>query len=973
MSELPDDTHVSLAGRALQSLTGVCARFPYTTLALVLGLAVGAAWYAKTSLVSKTSRADLIDPNAEYQKRWISYTEEFGDATDIIVVVEGEQVEGIKAAMEDIGTRIASEPKYFKNVLYKVDPQALGRKGLQYLSPEQLQMILGRLEEFGPVLRGHWNLFTLTSTFRGMRHQLSGVQSAPAEMQAMAAGPLVQQATVLTSSLQRFARNPADYQSPWGDLVPLDPRMREQAGQVRYLLNERGTMGFLKTQPAGGDSDFGGASPAINRLREIMAETQKVHADVKFGLTGIPVLESDEMRDSEVAMFNAAIISFIGCALLLVIGFRGVRYPLFAVLMLIVGTAWAFGFATLVVGHLNILSVSFTTMLIGIGIDFGVVFLIHYRDIRERGIETRTAVTMAAGVIGPGIMTAALTSSTSFFGAIFTDFVGVAELGIIASGGILLCTLCAFVMLPALLSIFDRRGALRKPAADATTETTAEALPVSRDFFSRINRVVERVIHRHPGWIACGALIGTGCLATYGLQVKYDYNLLHLQAKGLQSVEVQKRIFDQADGSLLFAVSLADSPQQALELKRKFEALPTVHHVEELASMFPPHGEEETQLLVQAIKAQLANLPPDLPQIRPPDPSRVGKQVEEFDTVLATLNYPGVSDCRRSIDQFLDLVDAMPFPKQMELLTRYQMQMTADLLARLRGLAAATDPDPVTVTDLPKALASRFVSPGGKWLLQVYPKSQIWDIEPLGNFIKDIRSVDPDATGTPLQTYEASREIKQSYEKVGIFALLAIMVLLLIDFRNLSHSLLAMLPPFLGAIQMFGILGLLGVDLNPANLIVLPLIIGLGVDGGIHVMHDYRMQMQTRKSYAPSSSMRIAILLNATTTMVGFGSMMIAAHRGLYSLGLVLTVGVGTAMFVSAVILPALLLLISGPRDGAETEAAPVPRASHSPAYNLVSADQLLAAPVSRSATASVPEPARSRSNVLNPGGIHLQ
>jgi hypothetical protein len=418
---------------------------------------------------------------------------------------------------------------------------------------------------------------------------------------------------------------------------------------------------------------------------------------------------------------------------------------------------------------------------------------------------------------------------------------------------------------------------------------------------------------KYPALVTVVSSVVIAGISTYAFRVEYDYNLLHLQAQGLESVEVQKRIFDQADNSLLFAVSLADNPQQVLELKHKFEALPTVHHVEELADILPRYTADDTQLLVQAVGAQLAYLPA---RAQPPvelDPSLIGGELERIERVLPKGALPLAGEVRIQIGQFLDHLSELSQPDQIQLLRDYQSQFSADLLARLQGLAAISSPEPVGPADLTPALVGRFISPQGKWLLQVYPRSQIWDIKPLEKFIADVRSVDPEATGTPLQTYEASKAIKRSYESAGAYALIAVCVLLLVDFRSLRDCLLALLPPLAGTALMFGVLGIFDIDLNPANLIVLPLVIGLGVDGGVHVIHDFRSRSQSGP-YTPSASVINAILVNSTTTMVGFGSMMIAAHRGLYSLGLVLTIGVGTCLLVSIIMVPAILTLITRSR-----------------------------------------------------------
>jgi hypothetical protein len=471
---------------------------------------------------------------------------------------------------------------------------------------------------------------------------------------------------------------------------------------------------------------------------------------------------------------------------------------------------------------------------------------------------------------------------------------------VIAGGGILICTVAAFIVLPAVLVVADRRR-------------DTHCLPTPLE-----SRWLRALTTRFPVWVTALSCLLIAWVSVYGFRVKYDYNLLHLQSPGLESVDVQKRIFEQSEGSLLFAVSLADSPAQVLELKRKFEALPTVHHVEELAAILPRTPHEATDLYVQAAHEQLQSIPARISAPRDVDPSQIGKELELFDETLAGLALPATAGVHEIIDRLLDQLDALTDETQLQVLRNYQTQMSADLLARLRGLEAISSTEAVGPGDLTPALVGRFVSPQGKWLLQVYPKSQIWDIEPLEAFIADVRSVDPDITGTPLQTYEASKAIKRSYEMVGLYALIAVTMLLIIDFRSLRDCLLALLPPLTGTALMFGVLGLCHIDLNPANLIVLPLVVGLGVDGGVHVLHDFRSQSGP---YTPSASVINAIFVNSTTTMVGFGSMMIAAHRGLYSLGLVLTIGVGTCLVVSVFLVPAVLTLISRHRSPAALEA----------------------------------------------------
>ncbi len=443
--------------------------------------------------------------------------------------------------------------------------------------------------------------------------------------------------------------------------------------------------------------------------------------------------------------------------------------------------------------------------------------------------------------------------------------------------------------------------------------------------------------------------------------IKYDYNLLNLQADGLESVETQKKIFEQSQSSLLFAVSVANSAEEARLMKQKFEQLPSVDHVEELATRLPEHQSANTQLLVQSFRSQLSRLPSQPARLSQPNPAVVGRAMERLYQHTYRSRYRRIRILGDMVDTFLDKFEALSLQQQSQFLAQYQHQSSSALLGQFRAIRSASNTNPIRYQDLPEELTSRYVSSEGKWLLQIHPSEQIWDVKPLTRFVKDVRSVDPDVTGTPLQNFEASKQILESYQRAALYALAVIVLVLLLDFLDVEHKLLALLPPLViiifgamtihtrgghieplylllgylgmsvaiaavldfknlrdamltmlpplgGGLLMFGILGLFHIDLNPANLIVLPLVLGIGVDDGVHVVHNYRAQ---NGLYRTSSSTVNAIILTSLTSMIGFGGMMFASHRGLYSVGLVLVIGIGSCLFVSLVALPAILSHIS--------------------------------------------------------------
>lgn len=977
----PPSSHDAGEGGLLIRLIGGLTRWvctnPGTTLGLVFVLTLIAAGISFRFLTFKTDRADLIHADAEFHQRWLRYVEKFGDQSEVVIAVEGADRAAIEQALQGVGEKLESHSDLFDRVSYQFDPSSLRSKGLQYLTPQELTQIMDQLSRQSDILEGNWERAGLESYAGQLADQLTQVNQAQAAIEAAAAQglspaqgpqllspseiqPLLDATQTFCRSLNRSDPLSGSFLSPWPNVMSPGMESGLDQFQPHYQINEAGTMGFVLASPIQSKQDFGGSSRSLDELRRIVSEYDALHPDVSIGLTGIPVLESDEMLRSQQDMTWASVISFLGVGVIMLIGFRGLRHPLLSMVTLVVGIIWCLGYTTISVGHLNILSVSFAAILIGLGIDFSIHYLAKYLELRHHNVGLVPALLQTSTGMGSGIITAAVTTALAFFCASFTSFLGVAELGIIAGGGILICAAATFCVLPALVTLSDRK-----------VEPKRLPTPFEGNYIRYLTRT-------YPGMVCLITLLAIIAIGFQGMRlqdghlvsrVRYDANLLHLQAEGIPSVELQHRIFDEGEGSLLFAVSMTDSPENVRQLKEQFLELPSVGKVEELAGYLPKYPPAETKLLVQGIHARLArlsDLPDQFPQL---DPDAIGKSLERLYLQLKQRREPVAREATAELDAYLERLSQAELGDQIGTLRAYQQALLTSLHRQFAALAAVSDPEPVAPSDFPSAIRSRFLSPQGDWLLRVYPRQQVWDEAPLEEFVTDVRSVDADVTGTPLQNYEAARQIKQSYFNASLYALAVIILTLLIDamsgaplllslispivvvafavvsldgalgvhpvwfvlvytvvailvaavfdFKSVRNTLLALGPPVLGLFMTFGILGILGIDLNPANLIVLPLILGIGVDDGVHVIHDFRHQ---RGEYRTAASTINAITLTSLTSMIGFGSMIIASHQGLVSLGIVLVVGVGSCLFVSLVTLPAMLTLL-----GTDLEAEPVP------------------------------------------------
>ena len=797
-------TETSIFARPLWSLTFFCCRFPAAVLFLSIFLSIFSLYWTYTHLGFKMSRLDLINPNSGFNQLWLDYIDEFGDDNEAIVVVEGSKNSEVIAALNLLTEKIADRSELYQDVLHGVDLSKIKQKGLHYVPIEDLRTIHQFVVHS---LRAH----------------------DPRSPLSMPSAPMGDVANLLTTLSQSHVTE----------------------GDMNYFLfpSQEGVLGFVLLRLINIDkTQFSQGTEAIETLRNIIEKVRSEHSSLKIGLTGMPILEYDEMRLSNDAMTQATLLSFVGVCIVFMAGFGSLRHPILAMLALVAAFTWTMGYTTLAVGHLNILSIAFGAMLIGLGTDFSVHFLGKYLELRQAGMDVIEALCRTAEVVGPGIFTGAITTSAAFYAASFTEFTGVAELGIIVGGGILFCSTATFTMLPSMIVLLTPKTPSKNQRIESLIDIRCTLAPVAK----------------FPKMTLFLFAIGFLCLLPGIPKVWYDHNLLNLQPEGLESVELEQRLLsmdtEKGGKNIWFALSIADTKKELLERKKLFEQKYPELKTEEIVSIFPESDPERIQI-IQSLANMLQHEPESM------------------------------------VADFSPTNGAVP-PGMAEQFKRFQS---------LKEMAVA---EPPTVKDLPDSLVTRFVGRHGKHLMRIYSTANIWDMDQMEKFVAAVRDIDPKATGSPLQTYESSLQMQSGFITAAWYALAVVLIITWLDFRSLTASLASLLPMVLGFAMMFGIIGLLDLPLNPANMIVLPLVVGIGIDDGIHLMHDFRHRVG--KHFTVSSSTVTGILITTLTTFVGFGSMMIASHRGLQSLGRIFVIGIGCCMLVALVVLYAILILYTG-------------------------------------------------------------
>ncbi|NJD67734.1 MAG: hypothetical protein C3F12_03545 [Candidatus Methylomirabilota bacterium] len=904
--------------------------YPRTTLIVAVLLTLVSVWVAITRLSFTSTHEALSALSGKVGQAQERYHRAFGDPDRVVIVVEAADKEQAERYATVLAGRLEALAE-IEEVIYRFDLTSLEDHFLMYLTPEQLSDLRSKLQEHASLLKelsaepGLNHLFQLIHReisaalvghlFTGfLEEEDEGEVRRPVELQ-----PLI----ALLTQLEAWAAAPRTYTSPWKQFMV---EAEENGDREGYLWSDNKQLLFVLATVNADTASVHKFERPIQAIRREIRSLHALYPGVRAGVTGGPALEYDEITAAQRDSGLMTLISVGGVALLLVLSFRSVFRPLMGMVALVMGVCWAFGFAAVTVGHLNMFSMVLAPMLIGIGIDYRIHLLTRYEEERGAGYSTREALERAIEGAGSGIAHAALTTSIALFTLILTGISIFQELGLITGCGLLLMLVSAFVVLPPLLLLWDKRrdphtstvpaaaSTHGRPPAGKTGETHWHfpSLPKPPDFMESW--------YRKPRTVLILSAAAT-LLALYGAsRVEFDGNVLRLQAEGTESVDWELKIIRQSERSTIYGVILAEGLEEIRAKTEALEALPSVSKVESIA-MVIPENQERKLLRARELKPVLAGT--DLSTLPQPAPLDLDGLLDTLHRMKAKMLTTEAADkwigaekppleqmaqVRRLINRFERRLRQRGHAEVGRRLTVFQDKLFDDFYDQLSLLARAVASGPVGLDDLPNDLKKQFVGRDGSYLIRVYPRDNPWEFDSQSAFVADLRSVDPDAVGDPVKGYEVITAMKQGYQQVGIYALIGAAAAFLLHLRDLRYFLLAKVPLVIGAIWTVGLMHLFQVRFNLANLIIIPLIVAFGVENGLLIIHRFREEGET--AVLPWS-MGKGVALSSLTTMIGFSSLLIAHHRGAFSIGLLVTLGMGAVLVVSLVVLPALLTVVA--------------------------------------------------------------
>nr|WP_246484232.1 MMPL family transporter [Marivibrio halodurans] len=731
------------------------------------------------------------------------------------------------------------------------------RNGLLYLSVERLEAVSGRLLAAQPAIAE----LARDPSLRGVAEvYLLAVQNDPEAARSLA--------DFLAESAVR-ARDGAPPAASWSGLL-LGP----EAAPSRRLILVQGRLDGDE-QAVGGDTS-----------RVIREEARGLGLTAENGyrvrLTGRGPLSAEEVDGLTADLQRAGLISLALVAVVMWLGFRSFRLIAIGVATLLTGLAWTAGFAALAVGSLNLLSAVFAVLFIGLGIDFAIHFALRFREEAAFGDGAVRALSRTGGACLSALGLCAVTSAVGFLAFLPTDFRGLAELGLISAGGIVLAFLASFTVMPSLLALCR---------VASLPDDKGRDLPGGPALARWISRRRRAILLIGFALAVFGALLTT--------RIAFDFNTLSLKDPDAESIATLRDLQD--DGTLTpYSLSVVtDTPEAANAVAARLAVLPEVASARGPASLLP----EEQALKLAIVADMAASLWPALNPRRTMEALSDAGRAEAVAALRDVAASVGGAAPARLMSALDGLTDAS---SPAAALAEYEGRLTRHLPDLMTRLKAVLEARAVTLDDVPEAMKARYIGEAGHGRAVALPAEDLTDFRALRRFTEAVTALYPDAIGRPVLEAGVGDIVTRAFLQAILGAAATVFLLIWWVLASGRAALCVMAPLGLSVVVLGGYSVLFDRPFNSTNVIVVPLILGLGVDNGVHFV--MRLRDETSLGLLMRSSTPRAVLMSGATTIASFATLILSDNRGIAGMGEFLTIGVVTVLGATCVLLPALLL-----------------------------------------------------------------
>jgi hopanoid biosynthesis associated RND transporter like protein HpnN len=845
-------------------------------LAVILCCTVMLLFYIINNFKINTDLTEMISNDLPFRQVVNKYHQAFPDlAGSLLVVIEGSTPEQTRVARDALADRLRKQPDVFASVFTPGAGSFFDQSGLLYLSTEELERQGDRLAAMQPFFAMLSQDFSLAGLF--------SVLQKVVEQDAITGNGTSETEQLMTDLGEIFT----------GIAEGGQPRMSWQHLMLSRDAASENTQ-FILLQPVLNYRVMNPARKGIKIIRQTARELQLAEKHgVTVHITGKPAINYEDMRSVRTDITVASLVSFVLVGITLYLGLWSIRLVVAGLSTLIIGLIWTIGFALLLVGRLNMISITFVVLFIGLGIDYSIQIVLRYKEFLSSGSLHKEAIEKAINASGNALLLCSLSTAIGFFSFVPTAYVGASELGLISGMGMLIILLASITVLPAMMNLIPQKKNLILRLA--------------------VGGLIARFIRKYSRSIVATATVLALAALIILPGISFDSNPLHLSDQRSEAVRTAMQLFQKDTTSPWTLSILTSDRQEAAMLAKQVKQLPEVAKVIWIENFIPKKQEEKLELIE------------DIALFMPPVPERQEIITEaqyqldkdslaDLSKTLREQSHTGAEGEKSSaIHNLAAGIDAFEQrstdPDQRTFLfQRLNSALLPNLEILLKRLHTLLGASLVGFEDLPPDLVSRYLSANGLYRLQVFPQQDLRNIDNLKRFVASVQAVAPEATDQPVTVLRAGETIVSAFKNASIFALVLISAFLWIVTKSWKEVLLVLAPLLLALCYTVAAAVLLNIPFNFANIIVVPLLLGIGVDSSLHIVHRIKETGELDMHILETSSSR-AVLFSSLTTVMSFGSLSFMHHAGTAGMGKMLTLSVTMSIFCTLLVLPAFLEL----------------------------------------------------------------
>jgi uncharacterized protein len=893
------------------------------TAACILGLVAVALI---PGLEIDASHTGMMDPASEHMVRAKTFHERFGEPNQLLVVAEGGSEPLRRALISKVTARLIAPqgapeppcdgeagpnaPGCVRYAMSRIDLEAFEEFGLLYMAPDTINDVVTALEGEELGLKALLKVRDLASLLDTVGTGLEAKAEDADVEGAEDADEAIERLTEVLKTLRKRLDGTSTSELR-GSLLDTPSSGEGLAAEgldaQGYLSTDDGAMKLAIIRPVHTSDEPRTVIPFVSYVENQVAHVEQEMAEscadtalcpdgpLKIAYTGFPALVADEARSLGRDLALTTGLALLGICLLFGLAFRSIRVLVIGIFPLLLSLVGTLAFARVAFGALNLITSAFMATLIGLGIDFSIHLMSRYLEALEEGKDSPEAIQDAVMQSGPGLLTGGLTSAGAFLALMINDVPAFAEMGVLSGVGLLLSLFGTLLVLPAMvvserLKFLRPTPKVREP--DATPSVWAEWITA------------------RPGMLTLAGIALALAMVPAGMGNSYNWNYPDYMPDGLPSVETWNRLSQDTEFSTEVAALTAESPEQAAKFVAALKKLPTVRRVESMSQFMPP--EQKKNLLRLSALAPLLKVPSE------PSGVTLETGMETLRDTIEDLHFEAkradsarlpvltalLAETQR-LDQTIEGAGA-EVSQRADALSAEILALRGDAVTALRRVSNGKE---VTLDEisgkLPRELNQRLHS-GSHYAVYAYPALGLGEEANVVAFLDDLYSVDDSPVGFAVQHWHNMTSTIEGFEEAFLLALLAVCLFVFADFRQLTPTLASLSPLAVAIAWVWGGMALLEIKYNPGNIIAFPLVLGIGVDAGVHIVHRWEQEGRGRITEVIRHT-GFAVFMSTATTMIGFGALSFASNRALASLGVVLLLGVGACLVTATVLLPAWL------------------------------------------------------------------